>query len=216
MTQLPAPRTDRPIGDPSREVFVHALHLGAMAEDYARVVRNLVSEVTSREDPYRGGEAEALLAIAGARDVERIAVALAQMPLLPDFFRDLLREQRNTFLQANPNLKAARDVIEHVDEYMFARGRMQEHWFDLTSRFDDGIYLLRVGGSLDIDMMRMAAESEVLASVVAKVATVWLDLEGKMTAAEELASPFLQAGITVTVRFADAASDSAGASESST
>lgn len=160
MTELPSPGTNTLGGGTREETFIHALFLAGVADDYARVVRKLISDITGREDPYRGGNAETLLAIAGARD-----------------------------------------VIEHVDEYMFANGRMREHWFDLTSRFGPGEYQLRVSGELDIDMIDLARNTDDLARVVDQTVVVWIDIERKLDLIEEFAAPLLEAGISVTARF---------------
>jgi len=60
MISLP-PAGTRPLAMTMGTSFT--LFLADLAEDYARVVRKFVNEVPARDEPHRGGNAEALLAI---------------------------------------------------------------------------------------------------------------------------------------------------------
>jgi hypothetical protein len=160
-----------------------------------------------RDDPYRGGDAQAMLAISSARDVERMATAIRQCPLMPELLHDALRDQILVFKSSNPRLTDARNVIEHIDEYMKSAGHDGARWFDLTKRFAPGQFLLRIGGDLSIDMVNMAVSAIELSETARKVVSAWGGLELKMRQAVQLGEPFLARGINVRVVSKELADD---------
>lgn len=186
-------------GNSFEQGYLRAAFLSSLCSDYAHVTKKLVDEVMQRADPYRGNDAEILLAVSAARNVERIAIAVRKTATLPALLRDAVQDQLGLFESTNPDLTAARNIIEHVDEYINSTGRDRDDWFDITKRVGPNRFLLRIGGHLDIEMIRMAASSVELAEVVRKAVFAWGGLELRLQQIEYPIDPLIARGISTTL-----------------
>lgn len=182
---LPEARPHPLKGDDQRSGYLRAMFLASLSVDYARTTRKLIDGVMAREDPGYGGNAESLLAVVAAQDVVRIAATMAKNKKTPQICREAIEEQLQTFRTAHPDLKTARDVIEHVDEYMESRGRNSQQWFDTTSRFGPGAFIFRVSGNLDLDMVKLVPDVEELADIVKRSVSAWYQIDRWNTACED-------------------------------
>jgi hypothetical protein len=171
-------------GDDQQATYLRATFLASLCQDYAQATRKLIDGVLAREDPRNGGNAESLLAVVAAQDVVRIATTMAKNKKMPQLCKDAIEEQLQAFTTAHPHLKTARDVIEHVDEYMESQGRNSEHWFDTTTRFGRGAFIFRVSGSLDLDMVKLVPDIEELADIVRRSVAAWYQIDRWSTAYE--------------------------------
>jgi hypothetical protein len=190
-------------GESFVDQYVRTSFLSSLCTDYAESAKRLVSDVLCRKEPHRGSNGEALLTIVAARDVERIARAVQKTQLMPDFLRDIILGQLTAFRLAQPNLVQARDVIEHVDEYIKSAGRKQDHWFDMTSRYGPNQLIFRIGGTLDMDMIQLVDDSLELAQVVKQTVTAWFAIEMKFRPYEDLAKQLLEHGVSVRIEVED-------------
>ena len=186
-------------GDSFQDQYVRAMFLSSLSMDYASTARKLVGEIRARDDPYTGGDGEALLVVIAVRDVVRISIAVQRTPLLPGLFKDAIKQQVAEMNRAHPHLGAARDIIEHVDDYMRSKGKRSDHWFDLTKRFDADRFVLRIGGNLNLDMVGLVNDASELANVVNQTIEAWFNIERMMKPLDDVAKMFMSLGISVKV-----------------
>jgi len=187
------------MGDSFKDQYVRAAFLSSLSIGYASTAKALVDETRARKDPYTGGDGEALLAVIAVRDVVRISNAIQRTPLLPGFLKDPIKQQIAQMNRTHPHLGAARDIIEHVDDYMRSKGKRRDHWFDLTKRFDADRFVLRVGGDLNLDMVGLVNDASELAKVVNQAIVAWFTIERMMKPLDDIAKMFMSLGINVKV-----------------
>lgn len=149
--------------------YARAGFLALLCSDYAEALQGLVDRVLERDDPYRGGNAEALLAITAAREIVRAASAIGSTSDMDELFASHIQSKVDEFEKNYPGLKQARDIIAHADEYMASEGRVQDQWFDTTNRFGENSWIFRVGNKLDFDMVKLAKDSIELTSTLGKI-----------------------------------------------
>jgi hypothetical protein len=196
---IPPPLAHPLSGDTFKDQYVRAHFLSSLCTDYCDAANKLVAGIRNREDPYRGNQAEALLAVVALRNVSRLARAVQHTPLMPQMLKSAIKDQLSIFSRAHPKLETARDVIEHADQYMRSKGNKREHWFDLTQRFGDEEFLLRVSGDLDLEMVRMVEDAGELSLTTRKAVQAWFYLEQQMKPLDEIAQVFIRAGKNVKI-----------------
>lgn len=173
--------------------------LSDLATDYAASVDRLVTTALDQEDPYRGSNSDALLAVVAARDVHRIAVSIRDNGKIPDFLSDSIRSRTERFEADHPHLKTARDIIQHADAYINSDGRIKRHWFDITRIFSDGQFHLRISSDLEIDMMKLSVDVKELANHVDMIVDAWLGIELRFKKAENFARILMDRGFSAEI-----------------
>lgn len=200
MNPFPEPSPHPLKADDFEPRYVRAHLLSGLCADYAHSVQLLVAGVLAREDPYRGGNGEALLAITAAREVMRTATAVIKTSEMDEFFASDIREKLDELRSTHENLKKARDVIAHVDEYVESRGKDPDQWFDTTNRFGSDAWVFRIGNKLDIDMVQLAADVNDLADAVKKSALLWGLIEAKLDGPSAIVKGLMDRGIYVSLK----------------
>lgn len=184
MTTLSAPGQN-PLQGPDRESeIVRGLLLAQVAAGYARAMRRLVGDLQSDAASPGDFPAEALLAVSAARDIVRAAQAVASLPRLPELMQTAIRERLELLHAGSPHLKPARDVIQHLDEYVQTDGRQRGQWFDLTVQAAGDTCWVRIGRDLDVELLRLLDDCEQLAETLRKSVVVWANLDWKLDAIE--------------------------------
>ena len=184
MTTLPNPGRNPLQGHDQESEIVRGLLLAQVAVGYARALKRLVADLQADATSSGGFQAEALLAVSAARDIVRAARAVASLPRLPDLMQRAIHEQLELLHAGSPHLKPARDVIQHLDEYVHTDGRQRGQWFDLTVRAAGGTCWVRIGRDLDVELLQLLADCEQLAETLHKAVGVWADIEWKLDAIE--------------------------------
>lgn len=199
MFPLPEPDSHPLKSNVDENRIVRLLFLTNICVDYAEVLRMLVEKVLERKDPYRGGNGEALLAITAAREVLRVASTITRTCFRDQLFADELERNLGAFENRHLNLKLARDVLTHVDEYIQSTGRIQNQWFDITNRFDGQNWIFRIGNKLDINMPQLAEDVTKLAEAISQIVRCAVGLETLMKPADQVVEDFLERGLSVDV-----------------
>lgn len=183
--------------------FTRASMLARLSRDYASQAQSMVKEHLELEDPYRGNSAVALLVITAVRESLRAAKGVIKTSAMDEFFAQSIGEEIGRFEADHPHVKQARDVIAHVDEYISSNGRDTDQWFDTTNRFDENLWIFRIGNKLDIDMVKLVSEIVSLADFVYQIWNLWFEIERKMDGPSELLEALMEIGIYANARVID-------------
>ncbi len=145
-----------------------------LGTEFAGAARRLATEAIGAPTTLAtDGLASALLATASSRAVLRYSERALTFDL-GNGPTTTLTDAVGAFKIAHPDLKIARDLIEHSDEYLTGGGRLRAAGddFSLYAHRDPGRYQLVVGNRY-VDLGPLADDAVDLAAVLRDSVTTW-------------------------------------------
>lgn len=174
---------------------VRISQMAGLATGSAESCSHLLESIVGREVADAKSNANALIIVTSARNVLRVAIAVQKN--VPVEGLSALDDAIQIFQAEYPNIRLARDLVEHADEYLSGRGRRSpEEYFD-TRHFGSEERPQFTVGKHDFDLVDLCIAAKRLAAVVDQYVRAWFNLEVAFSKIDDQLEAF---GISGSVR----------------